>query len=63
MYHILFGDTVLMSGLKHQKKVTDKTEKEIEEEEIQLASIKATVKEMKKEVDEIKEAIEKSNIT
>jgi uncharacterized membrane protein len=53
------GDTVLMSGLKHQKKVTDKTEKEIEEEEIQLASIKATVKEIKKEVDEIKEAIEK----
>jgi hypothetical protein len=53
------GDTVLMSGLKHQKKITDKTEKEIEEEEIQLASIKATVREIKKEVDEIKEAIEK----
>ena len=53
------GDTVLMSGLKHQKKITDKTEKEIEEEEVQLASIKATVKEIKKEVDEIKEAIEK----
>jgi uncharacterized protein YneF (UPF0154 family) len=43
------GDTVLMSGLKHQKKITDKTEKEIEEEEVQLASIKATVKEIKKE--------------
>jgi len=27
------GDTILMSGLKHEKKVTDKTEKEVEDEE------------------------------
>ncbi len=59
MVSVFIGDTVLMSGLKHQKKIGDKTEKEIEEEEIQLESIKATVREIKKEVDEIKEAIEK----
>ncbi len=53
------GDTVLMSGLKHQKKITDKTEREVEEEEVQLESIKATMKEIKKEVDEIIEVIEK----
>ena len=56
---VFIGDTVLMSGLKHQKKIADKTEKEIEEEEAQLASIKAAVKEIKKEVDEIREAVEK----
>ncbi len=56
---VFIGDTVLMSGLKHQKKIADKTEKEIEEEEAQLASIKAAVKEIKKEVDEIRDAVEK----
>ena len=56
---VFIGDTVLMSGLKHQKKIADKTEKEIEEEEAQLASNKAAVKEIKKEVDEIRDAVEK----
>ena len=53
------GDTVLMSGLKNQKKIADKTEKEIQEEEIQLESIRAAVKEIKKDVEEIKQAVEK----
>ena len=52
------GDTVLLSGIKHQKKVTDRTEKEILEEEVQLANIKDSIDEIKKEVDEIKEEIE-----
>jgi uncharacterized membrane protein len=51
------GDTILISGLKGQKKVTDKTEKEIEEEEMQIGQIRTTIKEMKKEIDEIKEVI------
>ncbi|MEI6396533.1 MAG: hypothetical protein WCO48_00430 [Candidatus Taylorbacteria bacterium] len=48
------GDTILMSGLKKQKKTTEKTEKEVEEEEAELKGMRATIKEMKKEVDEIK---------
>jgi mannitol-specific phosphotransferase system IIBC component len=52
------GDTILMSGLKHEKKATDKTEREVEEEEAELKGIRTTIKEMKKEVDEIKEAVE-----
>lgn len=48
------GDTILMSGLKKQKKITDKTEREVEEEEIELKNINSTIKEIKKEVDEIK---------
>lgn len=51
------GDTILISGLKRQKKVTDKTEKEIEEEETQIGQIRTTIKEMKKEIDEIKEVV------
>lgn len=51
------GDTILISGLKGQKKVTDKTEKEIEEEELQIGQIRTTIKEMKKEIDEIREVV------
>lgn len=48
------GDTILISGLKKQKKSTEKTEKEIQEEDTQIVEMRKAVKEMKKEVDEIK---------
>jgi septal ring factor EnvC (AmiA/AmiB activator) len=56
------GDTILISGLKQQKKTTDKTEKDIKEEESELISLRSTIKEIKKEVDEIKDAVEHGNI-
>ncbi len=52
------GDTILMSGMKGEKKVTDKTEKEVREEEKEIAGLRTTIKEMKKEVDEIKEIVQ-----
>lgn len=52
------GDTILISGLKGQKKVTDKTEKEVQEEEAQLEKIENTMKEIKKEVLEMKETVQ-----
>lgn len=52
------GDTILLSGLKKQKKVTDKTERDIQEEETQLESIKNTIKEIKKDVVEMKDVVE-----
>ena len=52
------GDTILMSGLKHEKKIADRTERDVQEEESRLTEIRSTIKEMKKEVDEIKEAVE-----
>lgn len=52
------GDTILISGLKRQKKVTDKTEKEVEVEEEKLSEIRSAVREIKKEVDEMKEVVE-----
>ncbi|MEN9912639.1 MAG: hypothetical protein RLY66_47 [Candidatus Parcubacteria bacterium] len=55
------GDTILMSGLKHQKKAADKTGKEIEEEEKEIGQIRDAIREMKKEVDIIKEVVEKEH--
>ena len=52
------GDTILISGLKGQKKMTDKTEKDIKEEEAELGSIRTTIREIKKEVDVMKEVVE-----
>jgi uncharacterized membrane protein len=53
------GQSIVMSGLKNEKKATDKTEKEILEEEAELGQIRTSIKEIKKEVDEIKEAVVK----
>ena len=55
------GDTILISGLKGQKKTTDKTVREVEEEEEKIVELRATVKEMKKEVDEIRDFVEHVN--
>ena len=52
------GDTILMSGLKGQKKMTDRTERDVKEEEEKIVELRTTVKEMKKEVDEIKDFVE-----
>jgi hypothetical protein len=51
------GDTILISGLKKQKKTADVTENELLEEEAQIVEMRTTITEIKKEVDEIKEAV------
>lgn len=51
------GDTILMSGMKGEKKLADKTEREIREEEVELKKIQATIKEIEKDVEEIKQAV------
>lgn len=52
------GDTILISGLKRQKKSTEKTEKEISEEDAQIKELRTVIKDMKKEVDEIRDHVE-----
>jgi hypothetical protein len=52
------GDTILMSGLKGEKKLAERTEKEIKEEEGEIVGLRTTIREIKKEVDEIKEIVE-----
>lgn len=51
------GDTILISGLKKQKKATDKTEREVEEEEEKIKEIRTTIKEIKKEMDEVRDIV------
>ncbi len=51
------GDTILITGLRGQKKITERTEKEIEDEEKELVSIRSTIKDIKHEVDEIRDAV------
>lgn len=51
------GDTILISGIKKEKKIADRTESEVREEEVEIKELRATIKEMKKEVDEIKELV------
>ena len=55
------GDTILMSGLKGEKKVADKTRKDVKEEEEKLGQLRSTIKDMKKEVDEIKTIVEEEH--
>jgi len=52
------GDTILISGLKGDKKLAEKTEKDVKEEEEKIVGLRTTIKDMKKEVDEIKDFVE-----
>jgi hypothetical protein len=51
------GDTILISGLSGQKKINEKTETEIQAEEKELSAIRTTIREIKEEVDEVREVI------
>jgi hypothetical protein len=51
------GDTILISGLTGQKKITEKTERELATEEHEIGQLREVVQDMKKEIDEIKEAV------
>jgi len=52
------GDSILISGLKHEKKVTEKTEKDVIEEENRVVELRTAIKDMKKEVDEVRDFVE-----
>ena len=51
------GDTILISGIKQEKKTTDKTEKEIRKEEEELVKLRTKITDMKEEVDEIRDFV------
>lgn len=51
------GDTILISGLKGEKKIAEHTEREVRDEEQKIGELRTTIKDMKKEVDEIKELV------
>ncbi len=53
------GDRIIMSGLKHEKKVEEKTEAEVREEETMLAAVHQKLDVLGKEISEIKSLIVK----
>ena len=56
------GDTIIISGLKREKKLTEKTEIEVKEELATLIEVKDSLKEIKETLTEIKE-VENKNQT
>ncbi len=52
------GDTILISGLKQEKKTTEKTEKDIKKEDEEISKLRTQMTDMKEEVDEIRNYVE-----
>ncbi|MBU6231917.1 hypothetical protein KGP36_04600 [Patescibacteria group bacterium] len=52
------GDTILISGLKHEKKTTEKTAKEVKEDELAISQLRHNVSVMKEEIDEIRNYVD-----
>ena len=53
------GDHILISGLRQEKKVTDKTEKEIQEEESQIARVERKISKLENDIAELKDFLVK----
>lgn len=53
------GDRIIMSGLRHEKKVEEKTELEVREEESMIVSLNTKFDHLKKELEEIKSLLHK----
>lgn len=55
---IFIGDSILMSGLKHEKKVTEKTENELIEERVDLKTIERNIDHLEDDVHALKRELE-----
>jgi hypothetical protein len=53
------GERIVISGLKKEKKITDKTEDEIQEEESKIKRLERKVDKMVNDIEEIKNAVSK----
>lgn len=53
------GDSIIITGIKREKKLAEKTELELETEKEELDQVRDMVKEMEQEVDGIKRILEK----
>lgn len=54
MVSIFIGHRILLSGLRHEKKLEEKTEELVKEEVITLVHIRDEIRALKKEVEELK---------
>lgn len=51
------GERVIISGLKNEKKSTDKTQEEIDKEENEIKNMRTKVNQISKDIEEIKNAL------
>ena len=56
---IMIGDRIILSGLKHEKKIEEKTEEEIKQEELEIKNIRSQVSQISKDIEEIKTLLKK----
>lgn len=56
---IMIGDKIILSGIKHEKRVDEKTEEEIGKEEIEIKDIVKKISIMSKDIEEIKNLLKK----
>ncbi|OGZ98630.1 MAG: hypothetical protein A3C07_00030 [Candidatus Sungbacteria bacterium RIFCSPHIGHO2_02_FULL_47_11] len=54
------GDSIIIAGIKREKKLAEKTESEIETEKEELDDVRGMVREVEKEVEEIKDIMDKN---
>lgn len=47
------GDSIIISGIKKEKRIDEKTETEIKKEEVSLSEIKKDLKKIKEDIEEI----------
>src|SRR3989338_1372837 len=55
------GDSIIIAGIRREKKLVERTELEIETEKEELDEVRGMVREMKKDVDEIEDILEENN--
>jgi len=56
---IMIGDRIILSGLKHEKKVEEKTEEEVEHEETEIKLLRNQMTQISKDIEEIKDLLKK----
>ncbi|MDP3958232.1 MAG: hypothetical protein Q8Q36_02080 [bacterium] len=54
------GDTIIIAGIKRQKKVAERTEQEIETEKEELDQIRFIMDQMRRDLEEIKKSVVKN---
>jgi predicted nucleic acid-binding Zn-ribbon protein len=57
----LIGERVIISGLKKEKKATDRTEMEISKEDDKIRAIQEQISQVSKDIQEIKNKLDKTN--
>lgn len=56
------GEQIILSGLRSEKRLDEKTEKEVQEEEVELGHIDREVEDIKTQLAEIKKIIERAHL-